>query len=35
MLSSRVLTEFLNRSQKEDQYEILMAFENWLQGLQG
>jgi Uma2 family endonuclease len=35
MLSSRVLTEFLNRSQREDQYEILLAFENWLQGLQG
>ncbi|MEW6211042.1 MAG: Uma2 family endonuclease [Acidobacteriota bacterium] len=33
MLDARVLTDFLNRSQREDQYEILLAFENWLQRL--
>jgi len=30
-LSSEVLTEFLARSHNEDQYEVLLAFENWLQ----
>ena len=34
MLTSHVLSEFLVRSQGEDQYEILLAFEGWLQGLQ-
>jgi len=33
MLTSQVLTDFLNRSQREDQHEILVAFENWLQSL--
>lgn len=31
MLASSTLTEFLSRSKHEDQYEILLAFENWLQ----
>jgi Uma2 family endonuclease len=31
MLTSRVLTDFLTRSQQEDQYETLLAFETWLQ----
>lgn len=31
-LSSGTLTEFLSRSHREDQYEVLLAFENWLQG---
>jgi hypothetical protein len=31
MLTAGVLTEFLTRSQQEDQYETLLAFENWLQ----
>lgn len=30
-LSSETLTEFLSRSHHEDQYEVLLAFENWLQ----
>jgi Uma2 family endonuclease len=30
MLTSAVLTEFLTRSQSEDQYETLLAFEEWL-----
>lgn len=30
-LSSDTLTEFLSRSHREDQYEVLLAFENWLQ----
>ena len=34
MLTSRVLTEFLTRSQQEDQYETLLAFEQWLQAQQ-
>jgi Uma2 family endonuclease len=29
-LSSGTLTEFLSRSHHEDQYEVLLAFENWL-----
>jgi Uma2 family endonuclease len=33
MLPSQVLTDFLNRSQREDQHEILVTFENWLQSL--
>ena len=31
ILSSEVLTSFLNRSQKEDQFELLQEFQNWLQ----
>jgi Uma2 family endonuclease len=31
MLTARVLTEFLTRSQQADQYETLLAFEQWLQ----
>lgn len=31
MLTARVLTEFLSRSQHEDQYETLLAFEHWLE----
>jgi Uma2 family endonuclease len=34
MLTSGTLTEFLNRSQHEDQYETLLAFEQWLQARQ-
>ena len=30
MLSSDILTEFLARVKKEDQYETLLAFEQWL-----
>jgi Uma2 family endonuclease len=30
LLTSAVLTEFLARSPKEDQYDILLAFEEWL-----
>ena len=30
-LSSDILTEFLSRSNHEDQYEVLLAFETWLQ----
>jgi len=30
VLTSAVLTEFLGRSPKEDQYDILLAFEEWL-----
>lgn len=30
MLTSAVLTEFLARSPKQDQYDILLAFEDWL-----
>jgi len=30
MLTSAVLTEFLGRSPKEDQYNIVLAFEDWL-----
>ena len=31
ILSAEILTEFLNRSQKEDQLELLQEFQNWLQ----
>jgi Uma2 family endonuclease len=34
MLTSKVLTTFLNRSRDEDQYETLLAFEEWLISLQ-
>jgi hypothetical protein len=30
VLSSGTLTEFLARSQTEDQYQTLLAFEEWL-----
>ena len=30
LLAGSVLTEFLARSPKEDQYDILLAFEDWL-----
>jgi len=30
VLTSQVLTDFLARSQQEDQYETLLAFETWL-----
>ena len=30
LLTGAVLTEFLARSPKEDQYDILLAFEEWL-----
>jgi Uma2 family endonuclease len=33
MLSSDTLTQFLKRGQQEDQYETLLAFEEWLQAL--
>ncbi len=29
-LTAELLTDFLNRSQTEDQFELLMEFENWL-----
>ena len=32
VLTSAVLTEFLARSPKEDQYDIVLAFEEWLNG---
>lgn len=32
ILTSGVLTEFLARSPKEDQYDIVLAFEEWLKG---
>lgn len=31
MLTSAVLTDFLARSPKQDQYDILLAFEEWLE----
>ena len=31
VLTSKILTEFLNRSQTEDQFDVLVDFENWLQ----
>lgn len=31
LLTSAVLTDFINRSRHADQYEILLAFEDWLQ----
>ena len=31
ILTSIILTEFLNRSQTEDQFDVLLDFENWLQ----
>jgi Uma2 family endonuclease len=31
LLTSSILTEFLGRIPKEDQYEILLAFEEWLE----
>jgi hypothetical protein len=30
-LSSGILTDFLARSHHEDQYQVLLAFESWLQ----
>ena len=30
-LTAKVLTEFLNRSQREDQFKVLVDFEKWLQ----
>jgi len=33
ILTSTVLTEFLARSPKEDQYDIVLAFEEWLKGM--
>ncbi len=30
LLTGRVLTQFLARSPKEDQYDIMLAFEEWL-----
>lgn len=35
VLTSAVLTEFLARSPKQDQYDILLAFEEWLKTQQG
>ncbi len=32
LLTGAVLTEFLARTSKEDQYDILLAFEEWLKG---
>ena len=32
ILTSAVLTEFLARSPKENQYDIVLAFEEWLNG---
>ncbi|MDQ3747624.1 MAG: Uma2 family endonuclease [Acidobacteriota bacterium] len=31
VLTTAILTEFLNRSQSEDQFEVLLDFEKWLQ----
>ncbi len=31
ILTAEVLTEFLNRSQREDQFEVLMDFQKWLE----
>ena len=31
ILTAQILTEFLNRSQKEDQFDVLLDFENWLE----
>ena len=33
MLTRSTLTEFLSRAQHEDQYETLLAFERWIDGL--
>lgn len=33
ILTAAKLTEFLNRSRDEDQYEVLLAFEKWLKSL--
>ena len=30
LLTSAILTEFLARTSKEDQYEFLLAFDEWL-----
>lgn len=30
MLASKTLTDFLNRNRTQDQYEVLLAFEEWL-----
>jgi Uma2 family endonuclease len=30
-LTAKVLTQFLNRSQREDQFKVLLDFEKWLQ----
>lgn len=30
ILTAQILTEFLNRSQTEDQFDVLLDFENWL-----
>lgn len=35
ILTSAVLTEFLNRSRQEDQHQVLLAFEGWLQSAAG
>ena len=34
MLTPEVLSEFLGRSQRKDQYEVLLAFEDWLNSQQ-
>ncbi|HEU4390151.1 MAG TPA: hypothetical protein VFV34_20285, partial [Blastocatellia bacterium] len=31
LLTCTVLTQFLNRSRQEDQYQTLIAFDEWLQ----
>ncbi|MCY7344943.1 MAG: Uma2 family endonuclease [Pyrinomonadaceae bacterium] len=31
ILTATVLTEFLNRSQREDQFKVLLDFQNWLE----
>jgi Uma2 family endonuclease len=31
ILTAKVLTDFLNRSQTDDQFEVLNDFQNWLQ----
>jgi len=33
MLTRSTLTEFLSRARHEDQYETLLAFERWIDGL--
>ena len=34
VLTASTLSEFLRRSEHEDQYDILVAFESWLQARQ-
>jgi hypothetical protein len=33
MLTASILTRFLNLSRQKDQYDVLLAFEEWLESL--